>query len=81
MNAEERVSAQHFHIPVIEVERFMRNCGGGVDKWLVSKCIRERGAGGELVIRSICDREVGQGGDADGWRPNDGSDGRFRGSD
>jgi hypothetical protein len=58
VDTEQCVPAQHFHVPVLEVEGLMRGYGRGVD--------------GRLVIRSICDREVGQSGDADGWRLSDG---------
>ena len=58
-DAKECVPAQHFNVPVVEVECFMRNYGRGVDKRLVIGSICECGAGGGFVIRRICGREVG----------------------
>ena len=80
MDAEERVSAQDFDIPVIEVKRLMRGYTRGVDERLVVGRIWYRGVDGRLVIRTICDGEVGESGDtggrglsgdAGGWRPRD----------
>jgi len=73
-DTEECIPAQHFHVPVIEIEGLMWNYGCGVNEGL----ILEGGVRGRLIIGSICGREVGQSGDADGWRLNDGCDGRFR---
>ena len=66
VDAEEYVLAQHFRVPVLEVEGFVWNHGRIVD------------GGGTFVIRSIRAREVRESGDADRRRLGDGSDGRFR---
>ena len=60
VDAEEYVLAQHFRVPVLEVEGFVWNHGRIVD------------GGGTFVIRSIRAREVRESGDADrrrvaGW--------------
>ena len=44
VNTEERVSAQHFDVPILEIELVMGSYGCGVD--------------GRLVIGSICNGEV-----------------------
>ena len=54
VNTEECVPAQHFDVPVLEVQGLMGNNG--------------RGVGGRLVIRGIRNREIGEGGNADGRR-------------
>ena len=63
MDTEQCVLAQHFDVPVLEVEGFM----GGYD----------HGADGGLVIRSTRDGEFGQSGDTYGWRLGDGSHGMW----
>ena len=78
MNTEERVPAQHFDVPVVEVEGIMQIYGRRVDGRLVIGSVCYRGVDGRLVIGGICDCEVGQSGDADGRRLSDGSDGRCR---
>jgi len=78
MDAEQRVPAQHFHVPVLEVEGLMLSYGRGVYGKLIVRGIRDCGVGGRLVIESICDREVGEGGDADRRRLSGWSDGRRR---
>ena len=58
VDTEQCVPAQHFNIPILEVERVM----WGYD----------RGVGGGFVIRDVCNGEVGEGGDAYRWRLGDG---------
>ena len=77
MDTEECGFAQHFDVPVLEVECLMRNYNVRVDGWLVGGGIRGRGVNGRFVIRSIWDGEVRESGDADGWRLNNGSDRGF----
>ena len=52
MNAEQCVPAQHFDVPVLDMEGLMERYGREVD--------------GRLVIRMIRDREVGQSGNVGG---------------
>jgi len=73
VDTEESVPAQHFHVPVLEVEGFMPSRY----RWVNGRLVGRGGVGGGLIIRRICDREVGEGGDANGWRPSNGADGRF----
>ena len=54
VDTEQRVPAQHFDVPVLEVEGIVGDCGRGVD--------------GGLVVGGICNGEVGQRRDTDGWR-------------
>ena len=54
VHTEERVPAEHFDVPIFEVEGIMGGYG--------------RGVGGRLVIRGIRNREIREGGNADGWR-------------
>ena len=77
-DTEECVSAQHFDVPILEVEGFMRGYGRRVDERLVIGNTCRRGIDGRLVIRGVCDYEVGQSGDADGGGMDDGSGGRCR---
>ena len=58
VDAEERIPAQHFHIPVFKVESAMRNHGGRVDGEFVIGSVRDREVDGRLAIGSICDRRV-----------------------
>jgi hypothetical protein len=58
VDTEQCVSAQHFDVPVLEVERAM---------WCY-----DRGVGGGFVIRYVCNGEVGESGDAYGRRLGDG---------
>ena len=67
MDAEECIRAQHFHVPVLDVEGVMLSYRRGVDKKLFVRSIRCRGVDGKFVVGSIGGGEVGQGGDADGW--------------
>ena len=69
---EERVPAQHFDIPVLEVEGIMRSYCRRIGERPVIGSVCSRGLDGSLVIGAICDCEVGQSGGADGWRPGDG---------
>ena len=46
VDAEQYVLAQHFHVPVVEVEGLVRGYGRGVIDRM-------------LVIGGICDRQVG----------------------
>jgi hypothetical protein len=66
VDTEQRIPAQHFHVPVLEVECLMPGCGHGVIDG--RPVVRNTGVDGRLVIGSICDREVGQGGNAEGRR-------------
>ena len=61
MDTEQRVPAQHLHVPVLEVEDPM----GGYD----------RGFDGRLIIKDIRDGEVGQSGDGYGRKLGDRSHG------
>ena len=63
MDTEQCVLAQHFDVPVLEVEGPMRGHDRRVD--------------GRLVVKSICDGEVGQSGDTYGWGVGDGSHGMW----
>jgi hypothetical protein len=54
VDTEEYVPAQHFHVPVVEVEGLMENYGRGVDERLVRRRTCDCGADGRSVIRSIC---------------------------
>ena len=78
VDTEERVPAQYFNVPVVEVEGFMRSRGRGVDRKIVIRSIWDRGIDGRFIIGGICDGEVGQSGDAGGWGMSDGSGGRRR---
>ena len=78
MNTEECVPAQHFCVPVFEVEGLMRSRGCEVNGKLIVRSLRVRGVSGRLVVGCICNGEVGQSGNADGWRVSNGSDGRRR---
>ena len=40
MDTEERVPAQHFHIPVVEIKGLVRSCGRSVDRKFVIGRIR-----------------------------------------
>ena len=55
VDTEQRIPAQHFHIPILEVEGVMGSRISGVD-WR------------RFVIRGVRDGEVGETGDAYGWR-------------
>jgi len=77
VDAEKCVPAQHFHIPVLEVEGLMLSYCRGVDGKLLVRGIRGGWVDGKLVVSGIGGREVGQSGDADGRRVGDGCDGRF----
>jgi hypothetical protein len=69
---EQCVPAQHFHVPVLEVEGLVLDDDRGVvGRRLIVRSTCDRGVDGRLVIKSICDREVGQSGDADGRRLSD----------
>jgi len=57
-NAEECVPAQHFHVPILEVEGLMRDHCRRVDGNVVVRSISNRGADGTLIIGSIRNREV-----------------------
>ena len=78
VDTEECVSAQHFRVPVLEVEGFMWGCGRGVRWKLVIGSVCDGGVDGRFVVRGIRDREVGETSYADGWGMSDGSDGRCR---
>ena len=78
MNTEECVPAQHFCVPVFEVEGLMRSRGCEVSGKLIVRNLRVRGVSGRFVIGGICDGEVGQSGNTDGRRVSDGNDGRRR---
>ena len=92
MDTEERVPAQHFHIPILEVETLMGSyssgiggklvikhvCDRGVDRKIVIRRIWNRGVDGSLIIGGVCDCEVGESGDAGGRRMSGGSDGSRR---
>jgi len=78
VNTEERVLAQHFYVPVFEVEDFMRNRGRRVDGKLAIRGIGNRGVDRRFVVRNIRNGEVGESGYADGRRLNDWSDGGCR---
>ena len=78
VDAEERIPAQYFDVPVIKVEGFMRSRGREVDRKIVIRSIWDGGVNGRLIIGGICDGEVGQSGNVDGWRMSDGGDGRRR---
>ena len=47
---EEGIPAQHFHIPVFEVEGLMLSYGRGIYGRLIVRCIRYRGVDGRLVV-------------------------------
>ena len=78
MDAEDRVTTQHFHIPVLEVEGSMWSWGSGVCGKFFVRSIRDRWVGGRLFIGNIGGRKVGESGDADGRRVSDGGDRRCR---
>jgi len=73
VDTEEGVPAQHFHVPILEVEGFMQSRY----RWVNGRLVEKGGVDGGLIIRRICDREVGQSGNADGWRLSSRADGRF----
>ena len=80
VDAKKRVSAQHFHIPILEVEGFVRDRGRWVDRNLINGGNRlNRRVEGGFVIRRIGSCEVGERGDADRRRLCGGCDGRFEG--
>jgi hypothetical protein len=61
VDTEQRVSAQHLHIPVLEVEGLVQGGDRGVaNGGLDVRSICDHSVGGKLVIRGICEREVGQ---------------------
>ena len=70
MDTEERVPAQHFHIPVLEVEGFMCSHGSRVGGKLLVRSICNHQVDG-LVIGNVCGGEVREGCDADGRRMGD----------
>ena len=74
VDAEGRVTTQHFHVSVLEIEGFVWNHGHGVDGELLVRGICDGGANGGVVIGNVCGREVGESGDADGRRVSDGGD-------
>ena len=78
VNAEDRVPTQHFHIPVLEIERPMWSHGSGVGGKLLVRSICDRRVGGRLFIGDIGGCEVGESGNADRWRVSDGGDRRCR---
>ena len=63
MDTEECVPAQHFHVPVLEVEGLMRSRGRRVDGKLIARGAQDCGVGGGLVVGGIWDREVRESGD------------------
>ena len=65
MDTKESVPAQHFHVPVLEVEGLMWNRNRRVDRKLIVRGIRDCGVGGKLVIGGIWDREVRERGNAE----------------
>ena len=66
MYTEKSVPAQHFHVPVLEVEGLMLSYRRRVDGKLLVGSIRGCGVDGKVVVSSICSREVGESGDANG---------------
>jgi len=73
VDTEEGVLAQHFHVPVLEVEGLMP----GRYHWVNGGLVGRGSANGGVIIRRIWDCEVGQGGDADGRRLSNGAGGGF----
>ena len=70
MDTEERVPAQHFHIPVLEVEGFMCSHGSRVGGKLLVRSIWDCQVDG-FVIGNVAGGEVGECCDADGRRMGD----------
>ena len=59
VDTEEYVLAQHFDVPVLEVEGLVRCCSRRVDGRLVIRSVCDRRVNGRLIIRHICYGEVG----------------------
>ena len=55
VDAEERVPAQYFHVPILEIECFVWNHGSWVGGELLVGSICDRGVDGGLVIGNACD--------------------------